>query len=128
MKTMELVYDGDYGRFVVDPVAHRVIEDALDRDAIWAASGENYQQQSTIYSEIADALLESGDRPAEWYAPPQPPHRGTYWGGEELDFGFRIYFRDGWVLDIEADPVGTGFFEQWPSEDKPEAWAEGATP
>lgn len=106
-----LAYEGEYGKFVVNIDTHEIIEDSLDRDTIWQASGEDYRQQQIIYSEIADALLDSTSEEAAVYAPPQPPHHGEIWGGEEQDFGFRIYLRDGWYLDIEADPQGTCFIE-----------------
>lgn len=95
-------YEGKFGRLVVDFDRHQVVEDNLDRKAIWEEAGQNYEAQAYLYSEICEALL--GDHP-EKLAPPRNDRE--YWAGRPRDFGYEVILADGYRLIIDAE--GTSF-------------------
>ncbi len=94
-----------YGRLIVDFGKKEIIIDSLKRNKIWNDAGQNYAEQSYIYSEIIDELL--GEDAG--YLAPARPGRDEAWAGERTDFGYKIILADGSIFQVDAE--GSYFFE-----------------
>jgi hypothetical protein len=86
-------YSSEFGGLYID-FAAQSIEDDLDHDAIWEASGEDYPTQQHLYQQIAEETLDD-DRDGDYFG----------YGMDYTDFGVVVENGDQFRLIFDATSV-----------------------